>query len=341
MDSTSPQRRLCRRDALMLGLAAALSGCASVSVAPGPRIESPRIRGDDFTMGDGAELPYRAWMPAGNPSAVILALHGFNDSRDAFEIPGPSFVDAGVAMYAPDQRGFGAAPGRGYWPGVQALIDDARSMARILRARYPSAPLYVLGESMGGAVAMGLATSPNPPDVAGYVMAAPAVWGRASMDVFLRSALWLAYNFVPGMTATHAPGVTVIASDNREALIRLSRDPLTIHETRIDTLKGLVDLMDVSLEASATFRAPGLFLYGGKDDLVPAEATAATWHRLPNAGQPGGSRLAFYPKGHHLLLRDLDRTVEIGDILAWMRAPTQPLPSGADQAAKAWLATQA
>lgn len=213
-------------------------------------------------------------------------------------------------------------------------------MAHILRARYPSAPLYILGESMGGAVAMGLATSPDPPDVAGYILAAPAVWGRASMDLFLRSALWLAYNFVPGLTAARAPGVRVIASDNRAALIRLSRDPLTIHETRIDTLKGLVDLMDVSLAASTTFHAPALFLYGGKDDLVPAEATAATWHRLPNGGERDGSRLAFYPKAHHLLLRDLDRSVEIGDIIAWMHDPTRPLPSGADAAARAWLTTQ-
>ena len=71
-------------------------------------------------MADGARIPLREWLPQGKPRAVILALHGFNDSRDAWELPGPVFAQAGMAVFAPDQRGFGAAPMRGRWPGAAA-----------------------------------------------------------------------------------------------------------------------------------------------------------------------------------------------------------------------------
>ena len=91
--------------------------------------------------------------------------------------------------------------------------------------------------------------------------------------------------------------------------------------------------MDEALAAAPRFHAPALFLYGGHDDLVPARATAATWRALP----PGPVR-AFYPNGYHLLLRDKDRAAPIGDILAWIRDPDAALPSGAEQAADAWLA---
>ena len=37
------------------------------------------------------------------------------------------------------------------------------------------------------------------------------------------------------------------------------------------------------------------------------------------------------------MLRDLQRAVPIGDILAWMADPHAPLPSGAERAAQAWL----
>ena len=58
-------------------------------------------------------------------------------------------------------------------------MDDARTMARLLRQRYPDTRLILMGESMGAAVLMRLATSPAPPaDVSGYVLIAPAVWGR-------------------------------------------------------------------------------------------------------------------------------------------------------------------
>jgi alpha-beta hydrolase superfamily lysophospholipase len=338
--STAPQ--LSRRRFLPLALAAAsLTRCAEVSISPGPPVGPAHIESGTFFMPDGVALNYRAWLPTTQPDTIVLALHGFNDSRNAWEIPAPSFAASGIALYAPDQRGFGNSPGRGYWPGVEALVDDARAMSALIRARHPGAKLIIMGESMGGAVAMCLATAPDPPPRARYVLIAPAVWGRARMNVFLRSSLWLAYNLVPGLSASGPPGVRVTASDNHAALVALSRDPLTIHETRIDTLKGLVDLMDAALASARTFRAPGLFIYGGKDELVPPEATLATWRQLPDIDRPGGEFLAYYPDDYHLLLRDLERFRPIGDIISWIRSPRSPLPSGADRAALAWLSAQA
>ena len=248
--------------------------------------------------------------------------------------PAPELAAHGIAVFAPDQRGFGGTADRGYWPGTQALVDDARDMAELLHQRYPHTRLILLGESMGAAVLMCLAASPDPPPADGYVLVAPAVWGRAEMNIFMRGGLWLAANMIPGFTVTGAVAKRV-ASDNREAIRRLSTDPLTIHETRFDTIRGLVDLMDAALAAAPHFHGRALFMYGGKDELIPDRATAATWRALP----PGPVR-AFYPAGYHLLLRDLDRITPIDDILAWIYRPDDPLPSGADRAAAVWLAQQ-
>ncbi len=329
MVSTFP---LSRRLSL-LGAGALLSGCVGAATPPGPTIRTPGMDAAGFVMRDGAILPYRAWHPQGTPEAIVLALHGFNDSRDAWEYPAPDFTAAGIAIFAPDQRGFGATATRGRWPGSNTLVSDAADMAETLHRRYPRARLFLMGESMGAAVLMVLAARhPNLP-VAGWVLVAPAVWGRAEMNVFLRVALWLGANLAPGVTLTgNEVPLKIRASDNREALIRLSRDPLTIHRTRLDTLRGLVDLMDEALAAAPAMAAPALFLYGGQDDLVPPEATAATWHALPP-----GERTLFFPAGHHLLLRDLGRASAIADVIAFMRDPAGPLPGGAEAAAKSWL----
>ena len=318
----------------LLTVALLLSGCATHLIPAGPAIAPARETADAFVMPDGTKLPYRVWLPDGKPWAIILALHGMNDSRDAWEYPAPELAAEGVAVFAPDQRGFGATEGRGYWPGKQALEDDARDMALLLRQRYPHTKLFLMGESMGAAVLMCLATSPDPPPVAGYVLISPAVWGRAEMNVFLRAGLWLFANLIPGFTAT-GQIAHVVASDNWEAIKRLSTDPLTIHKTRLDTVRGLVNLMDAALAAAPDFHARALFMYGGKDELIPKKATVATWKPLPP-----GPVLAFYPGDYHLMLRDHERQAPIDDILAWMRRPDDPLPSGADRAAHAWLATQ-
>lgn len=319
--------------ALLIGFS--LSACASRLAPAGPAEIVPAMGRQAFVMPDGTRLPYRAWLPSGRLRAVMLALHGFNDSRDAFALSAPLFALAGIAVYSPDQRGFGATPERGFWPGSKALVDDARIMADLLHQMYPRVPLYLLGESLGGAVLILLATSPDPPPAAGYILASPAVWGRAEMNVLYRVALWFAWETVPGLRVSGAG--LVKASSNRAALEVLGRDPLTIRETRVDVIHGLVDLMSRALAAASHFDEPSLVLYGKHDELVPKSAMAAMWRSVPK-GAP--VQFAFYAKGYHLLLRDLDRGLPIGDIVAWIRSPATPLPSGAERAARAWLARQ-
>jgi acylglycerol lipase len=315
-----------------------LGGCAQPG-RPLPISKETPVTSGVFTMADGAALPYRTWLPDGPPHTVILALHGFNDSRDAWEYPAPAFQRAGMAIYAPDQRGFGATADRGGWAGVPRMAADAVAMSRMVRARHPGARFVLMGESMGGALAMVAATQPDPAGADAYVLLAPAVWGREQMGIVLSSGLWIVSSVAPGWEVTGAE-VKIRASDNREALIRLAEDPLTIRRTKFGTLRGLTDCMDAAQAAAPRFTAPGLFLYGGKDQLVPDHATAAMWRRLPRNGDGrSGPRHAFYPNGYHLLLRDHDRQAPTRDILAWLADPGQLLPSSADFAAGAFLAT--
>ncbi len=338
-----------------------------------------------LTMADGTVLPARVWLPPPGTATrrAILALHGLNDSRDAWALPAPVLAAAGFAVVAPDQRGFGATASRGRWPGADALVADARIAARAVRARFPGVPLTVMGESMGGAVALLLAATPGPapgaphptppgnaapadaqagappadippagapgdasdnapddaPDdaVDSTVLLAPAVWDRAQIGPVLTASLWAAATLAPAheVTGRELP-LRVAASDNRDALLALIRDPLTLRATRLDVLAGLVGLMDRAAAAAPRVRGPVLILDGGRDQLVPPAATAATWARLPASARRG-----FYPAGFHLLLRDRDRALPTADILAWLDRPQAWLPSGADAAAAAWTAGHA
>ena len=104
----------------------------------------------------------------------------------------PGFAAAGVAVYAYDQRGFGAAPHPGIWAGAASLAADATEAAKLVRARHPGLPLVMLGESMGGAVLVLASTGPRPPPADGYILMAPAFWGREDMPAVMRWGLWAA-----------------------------------------------------------------------------------------------------------------------------------------------------
>jgi acylglycerol lipase len=291
-----------------------------------------RFNDHEFVTADGQLLPLRKWLPHGKVKAVILALHGFNDYSNASDGPGTIWAKLGIATYAYDQRGFGAAPGRGRWPGRAELAGDAASASRILRRLYPGVPLYLLGESMGGAVAIVAMTgeSGTPiPDVDGVILVAPAVWGRPTMDLLPRMALWIAVRVAPGLTLT-GRGLHLQASDNIAMLRALAHDPLVIKETRIDTIWAFVNLMDAALAAAPRLHAPLLLLYGAEDQIIPMRPIGRFVQALPLDMHDRRS-LAYYQHGYHMLLRDLDGPAVIADVAGWVLMPGAPLLSGADR----------
>ncbi|HTQ34716.1 MAG TPA: alpha/beta fold hydrolase [Stellaceae bacterium] len=307
---------------------------AAIQPVP-PALPHPLLTDAVFTTTDAEALPLRHWLPQGQPRAVILALHGFNDYSHAFDAPAKQWAKQGIATYAYDQRGFGGAPGRGFWAGSAALATDAVTAATLLRAKYPLTPLYLLGESMGGAVAVLAATGETgirPAAVDGVILAAPAVWTRASMEFLPRLALWAGVRLFPGAVFT-GESLHILASDNIPMLIALGKDPMVIKGTRLDTIYGLVDLMDRTIKAAPHLTQPLLLMYGAHDAVIPADPVRTFAGALP-VSAASRDRLAYYRQGYHMLLRDLEGKTVAADVASWILNRAAPLPSHADADAK-------
>lgn len=305
------------------------AACAPVEMPAGPVVTAPVLEQDQIIAADGAALPVHAWLPQdGMPEAVVLALHGFNDYGRFFSAPGSFLAERGVASYAYDQRGFGGAPDHGMWPGTETLVADLGSAVDAIRKRHPGLPLFLLGESMGGAVILVAMAGPDPPDVDGVILSAPAVWGRSTMPWYQTGALWFAAHTMPWLKLS-GRGIKITPSDNTEMLKALGRDPLVIKETRADAIYGLVDLMDAALDAGTSLDARTLVLYGKRDELIPAEALRLLLARSPETGR-SRRRVALYQHGYHMLLRDLQAEVVWTDIATWITDACAPLPSAAD-----------
>ncbi len=339
---------------LLVLIAGGLGACAPRLAPPGPGLDAlvadgltldgPQVRESEFITADGTRLPLRSWAPPGGsePHGVVLALHGFNDYSNAFAEAGPELAALGLFVYAYDQRGFGAAPHTGLWAGKEILTGDLTDAAALLRDRHPGLPLFLLGESMGGAVVLAALAGPSPPSAEGAILVAPAVWARSTMPLGQRIALWTSAHLFPWARFSGS-GLGIQASDNIEMLRDLGRDPLFIKKTRVDAVYGVVNLMDAALQAAPQIDGDVLLLYGARDEVIPAEPTYSFWRSLPPGAagpKPSVQRFALYAEGWHMLLRDLQARVVIGDIAAWTRDPQAPLPSEAEAYAAEVLAKE-
>jgi fermentation-respiration switch protein FrsA (DUF1100 family) len=132
-----------------------------------------------FQAADGTKL-HGWYVPHPKPRAFVLFCHGNggNITDRAFILRSLRDV-VGAAVFIFDYRGYGRSEGK---PNEEGILADARAARRWLaaRAKIPEKQIVVMGESLGGAVAVELAaaggaramilesTFSSLPDVAAY-----------------------------------------------------------------------------------------------------------------------------------------------------------------------------
>jgi alpha-beta hydrolase superfamily lysophospholipase len=181
---------------------------------------------------------------------------------------------------------------------------------------------------MGGAVIITAMAQWVMPKIDGVVLVAPALWARETMPWYQTSLLWALAHTIPWLRLS-GEGVGIQASDNIEMLRSLGRDPLIIKKTRVEAINGLTNLMDDAFRNADKLLGRTLILYGEKDEVIPKQPTYDFIQRVIKKDKENKT-VAIYPKGYHMLLRDLQANIPSQDIVMWINDNRAKLPSGAD-----------
>lgn len=267
-----------------------------------------------FQASDGADIPYRLWTPREtSPRAIVLLLHGAFDYAGAYDEIGPRLAEQGFVAFAYDQRGFGATASRGHWMGRHRMIRDVGEAIGFLRKRMEEPlPLFLVGESMGAAIAVHAAAR-RLDGVNGLVLAAPgAVDGgvrRAIMSFLLRAANTIAPNHE--LVLERLSGWELSPS----AAIRLLSDPMIVRGASAELLFGLLRLSTTAVEKARKVTIPTLTMVGTKDDLLRT-ACIRQLHR----GLKGRKTWAQFEDGPHLLLHWEHGDRVLARVVSWIEA---------------------
>jgi alpha-beta hydrolase superfamily lysophospholipase len=121
--------------------------------------------------------PLRLWEPSEKPHAVAVLLHGISASAHSLNQLGCALARTGVLTYGMDLRGHGwwhtvrdGAPGRKC--DYIASVQDVERVLIGVKHQYPDLPLFLVGESVGAAVALRAATESSKV-LEGVVLCAP------------------------------------------------------------------------------------------------------------------------------------------------------------------------
>lgn len=241
--------------------------------------------------------PTSYWAPVGPPRAAMLCIHGLGLHRGTYGQFATAMANRNIAVFALDLRGFGTW----YQQGQPKLdfdgsMKDVRQVLLSIRARYPKLPIFLLGESMGGAVALRAAVE-NPELVAGLISSVPSNDRFGGLGDDLHVPLRILGG---GFRERFDVGTHVIQYATEKADLRdlWKNDPRGRNQFSPAELMVFQGFMKKNFDmASQVKELPVLVIQGAKDKLVRPSGTWDVWDHLntPNFD------IALSSTGEHLI----------------------------------------
>ena len=270
----------------------------------------------------GDDIPIYSWIePKAQPWAVLLCIHGLSLHGTNYDAFAHRMAAQGVPTYAIDVRGFGSWQNLNdaHRVDLKEALNDIHRALESLRDAHPDLPIVLLGESMGGALAL-QAAAQNEELIDGLICCVPASKRKGQKMTSAKVAVGL-------LTAPHkqlhaGPAVVKRATQNPE-LVEAWQEKDEMARMKLSAKELLDFAVFCSHNASAAQHVadvPVLFVQGAKDQLIKPEGTLVLYQKLSTR-----QKSLYMVNSEHLIFEHNQFSDEVVEhVTAWMRANAVP-----------------
>ena len=264
----------------------------------------------------GPALFGQSWRPMTSPHAAVLIVHGLAEHSGRYADTAAVLAGAGFAVHAVDYRGHGRSEGgRVHVDRIEDYVADVRAALEEVRRRPPARPLFILGHSQGGLVALKLALE-DPGVVDGLVATSPflAVHPSSRPSAFVRALASVMLLIAPRLPMPTHIDVRVLSRDPAvgEAY---ARDPLVSHAASAGWLRAIGRAQREVRASAARLRVPTLIMASSDDLLVDPEAT----RQFAGEAAPDVVEFVWWNGFFHEMLNDVGREHVLARTVDWLK----------------------
>ncbi|MGO9752611.1 MAG: lysophospholipase [Solirubrobacteraceae bacterium] len=263
-------------------------------------------------------IVWRYWEPQDAPLAVVVIAHGFGEHSGRYAQVAQRLTGEGHAVYALDHHGHGRSDGPRGRVSVDDAAEDLDRLSVVAAGRHPAHPLFLLGHSMGGAVALRCAMR-HQDRLAGLILTSPLaqVDGHAAAKALSR------------VIAAVAPGLPLAKLDpkliSRDPAVVQAYidDPLVLHRPiPAGTVAQFIALVNALPGEVGAIKLPVLLAYGTADRLCAPAGSVMISQRI------GSSDLTTTPyEGlYHEILNEPEQRQVLDQICGWLEARSAAPP---------------
>ncbi len=264
---------------------------------------------------DGLTLFTQRRLPETPAPAAVLIVHGYAEHSGRYAHVARRLTAHGYAAYAYDQRGHGRSQGpRAFVRRFDEYVADLHQVMRSIQRQLQGTPLFLLGHSMGGAVAA-LYCLEHGARPEGLILSSPALKVHSSVPDRLQPLGRPLSRLAPRLPADRIDPAHL--SRDPDVVARVNADPLYYHGPVLlrfaaelvqagERIRSQMDRLDLPL----------LLLQGADDKIVGPHAGYALYHRAASADKT----LHRYDDFYHETLNEIDNERVLRDLTDWLDA---------------------
>ncbi|XP_007983650.2 monoglyceride lipase isoform X4 [Chlorocebus sabaeus] len=254
-----------------------------------------------FVNADGQYLFCRYWKPTGTPKALIFVSHGAGEHCGRYEELAQMLMGLDLLVFAHDHVGHGQSEGeRMVVSDFHVFVRDVLQHVDSMQKDYPGLPVFLLGHSMGGAIAI-LTAAERPGHFAGMVLISPLVLANPESATTFKVLAAKVLNLVlPNLSL--GPIDSSVLSRNKTEVDIYNSDPL-ICRAGLKVCFGIQLLNAVSRveRALPKLTVPFLLLQGSADRLCDSKGA----YLLMESAKSQDKTLKIYEGAYHVLHKEL------------------------------------
>lgn len=248
------------------------------------------------------------------PSARVLLIHGISEHSGRHLNTVRALENAGVETVRFDLRGAGLSGGRRQWcASFEDYVDDTAKVFHWIHLSLSPLPLFLLGHSLGGAIALHFGARYDN-ELAGMILSAPAFQvgqGISPLKIILAKIL---HRMAPTLRVPDTSDGHAISRD-AQVVAAYREDPLSCHYNTVqqgtETLRALAELPSIC----PSIRTPVLFAHGTADEIIRLEGSFELFRAVSSSDR----ELHILPGGYHEPHNDLDKGEYLGIVTRWVR----------------------
>lgn len=220
------------------------------------------------------EAPGIVWMDPEKPfHGIVIAVHGLGLHHGVYESFGRRIAKEGFLTIAFDVRGFGSyLESKGSERlDMDACVQDLERILKCISADYPDKAIFLLGESMGGAIVLRLGAKEQD-SLAGIICSVPS--GSRYEPAFTKVKVGLNYLKNKNGLVDMSPYVVRQATKSKSLRSAWKQDPASRLRLSPKELLEFRSFMNKNAEVAKKIdRLPVLIFQGDDDRLVKSKGT--------------------------------------------------------------------